>query len=61
MSHWKEFDYVVVNDNFDRAAADLVRIVSGDGESLRAGRPALQPLLKDLLGGLPHGLGNRLA
>ena len=49
MTHWREFDYVVVNDNFENAAGDLVRIVSGQGESLRAGRPQLQPLLDDLL------------
>jgi guanylate kinase len=50
MSHWNEFDYVVVNDDFERAAADLVSIVSGSGESLRTGRTGLEPLLKDLLG-----------
>jgi guanylate kinase len=49
MSHWREFDYVVVNDDFERAAADLVSIVSGNGESLRTQRTGLQPLLKDLL------------
>jgi guanylate kinase len=49
MSHWNEFDYVVVNDDFERAAADLVSIVSGNGESLRTQRTGLQPLLKDLL------------
>jgi len=57
MSHWEEFDYVVVNDEFDRAVADLVRIVSecvsSPGTSavpeLRAKRPELQPLLRDLL------------
>ena len=27
MSHWKEFDFVVVNDNFERALAELERIV----------------------------------
>ncbi len=49
MSHWDEFDYVVVNDDFDRAAQDLVRIVEGSGEALRAGRPELQALLAGLL------------
>jgi guanylate kinase len=50
MSHWSEFDYVVVNDDFEKAAADLVRIVEGrKTDSLRAGRPELQPLLADLL------------
>ena len=49
MSHWSEFDYVVVNDDFEKAAADLVRIVEGHGEDLRAPRPQLTPLLADLL------------
>jgi guanylate kinase len=50
MSHWKEFDYVVVNDSFERAVTDLSRIVTGDGADLVASRPSLQPLLRDLLG-----------
>lgn len=49
MTRWREFDYVVVNDDFERAVADLMRIVSGSGEDLRAGRHDLQPLLKRLL------------
>jgi guanylate kinase len=49
MSHWQEFDYVVVNDQFENAVSDLMRIVSGKGEDLRAGRPQLQPLLRELL------------
>jgi guanylate kinase len=48
MSHWDEFDYVVVNDDFGRAAADLVSVVSGAGEGLRASRAELAPLVKDL-------------
>jgi guanylate kinase len=49
MSHWNEFDYVVVNDDFEHAVTDLTRIVNGEGEDLRAGRPKLGPLLADLL------------
>lgn len=49
MSHWNEFDYVVVNDDFERAAGDLARIVEGRGEDLRAGRPELTPLIDALL------------
>jgi guanylate kinase len=49
MSHWNEFDYVVVNDDFDRAIADLARIVDDAGDDLVSSRPDLQPLLKDLL------------
>jgi guanylate kinase len=50
MSHWEEFDYVVVNDDFERAVTDLSRIVSGDGADLLASRATLKPLLRDLLG-----------
>ena len=49
MSHWKEFDYVVVNDDFARALEDLTRIVDSRGEQLRADRPALTPLIAELL------------
>jgi guanylate kinase len=62
MSHWREFDYVVVNDDFENAVADLVAIVSAHGERalpdargdggagrLAAGRPELAPLLARLL------------
>ncbi len=50
MSHWNEFDYVVVNDSFENAVGDLTRVVAGQGEDLRASRPALAPLLRELLG-----------
>jgi guanylate kinase len=50
MSHWKEFDYVVVNDDFARATEDLCAIVSGQGEHLRADRSDLQTLIHSLLG-----------
>jgi guanylate kinase len=49
MSHWEEFDYVVVNDDFERAVEDLTRIVDSQGTALRADRPALTPLIADLL------------
>jgi guanylate kinase len=50
MSHWDEFDYVVVNDSFEQAVTDLSRIVAGNGADLVASRPALRALLQDLLG-----------
>ncbi len=63
MSHWREFDYVVVNDEFEKAVADLMAIVSAHGDKapggtaalaagaqgLAAGRPELAPLLDRLL------------
>ena len=49
MSHWTEFDYVVVNDDFGRAVDDLVRIVEGRAEDLSGDRPELKALLRGLL------------
>jgi guanylate kinase len=50
MSHWNEFDFVVVNDDFDKAVDDLSRIVDGQGSDLAAARPGLGPLLTELVG-----------
>ncbi len=49
LSHWAEFDYVVVNDQFETALDDLHAIVSGRGEPLRADRPAIRSLTAELL------------
>jgi guanylate kinase len=49
MSHYREFDYVVVNDDFEQAVAELERIIAGHGEGLRSDRAALAPLIADLL------------
>lgn len=49
MAHYREFDYVVVNDDFQQAVAELRSIVEGHGEALRSDRPQLAPLLRELL------------
>jgi guanylate kinase len=49
LSHWGEFRYVVVNDRFEEALADLERIVAGRGEALARGRPGLQEFAARLL------------
>jgi guanylate kinase len=49
MSHYSEFGYVVVNDDFDTACQQLESILAGEGQALRADRPSLAPLLADLL------------
>ena len=50
MSHYREFDYVVVNDDFARAVEDLQRIIRADPVGdLRSNRPQLAPLLGELL------------
>ena len=49
MSHWSEFDYVVVNDSFEHALAELAAIVTGRGQASRADRPGLKPVISALL------------
>lgn len=49
ISHWDEFDYVVVNDDFGRALDDLADIVQGRGAACRADRPELQTVAAALL------------
>src|SRR5689334_18769270 len=51
MSHWSEFDYVVVNDDFARAVSDLSRIVEGRAGDLQSSQVELGTLLQDL--GIP--------
>jgi guanylate kinase len=50
MSHYREFGYVVVNDDFDRAVRQLESILAGSGQALVSDRAELEPLLNDLLG-----------
>jgi guanylate kinase len=49
MSHYAEFDHVVVNDEFETAVSQLLTILRG-GSGFAAGRAELAPLLADLLG-----------
>ena len=49
MSHWREFDYVVVNREFDRALAELEAIFDGNGAASRPDRPELAVLAGELL------------
>jgi guanylate kinase len=49
MSHYREFDYVILNDDFAQAVSDLRRIVAGRAADLTSARPALAPLLAELL------------
>ncbi len=49
MRHYREFEYVIVNDQFADALHDLHRIIRNEAPDLRADRANLQPLLTDLL------------
>ncbi|MGA2562924.1 MAG: guanylate kinase [Steroidobacteraceae bacterium] len=49
ISHYDEFEYVVVNDQFERAASELGAILDGAGAPLRTHRAQIQSLIKTLL------------
>jgi guanylate kinase len=49
LGHWREFDYVVINDRFEQAIEDLRDIVDNRGSRLRAERPEVVQLAARLL------------
>jgi len=50
MSHYREFNYVVVNDDFERAVDQLVEIIRGRADRYAADRTELAPTVANLLG-----------
>jgi guanylate kinase len=50
LSHWAEFRYVIVNDQFDDALSDLRAIIDGRGASFVRERPDLYVFAQGLLG-----------
>ena len=49
MSHYREFDFVVINDNFERAKRELGEILDGGGAALSSTRPELAGLIESLV------------
>ena len=49
ISHYVEFDYLVVNDDFDVALSELVAIISARRHSMAIQKELQAPLLKTLL------------
>ena len=49
MSHYHEFDYVVVNDDFDEALQDLKTIVTSQRLHIRHQQHHLESLINELL------------
>ena len=42
MSHWDEFDYVIINDDLDSAVRDIEAVLAGDGGANATSNPALR-------------------
>jgi guanylate kinase len=50
ISHWTEFDHAVINDDLDRAAAELLAILSGESTATRTNQAELATRVARLFG-----------
>lgn len=50
MSHWDEFDYVIINANLERAVRDLERVLAGSGEACASSNVALRRVVSRIIG-----------
>lgn len=49
IGHWAEFDYVVINDDLDRAVADLEAVFAGEGSAQATDNEAVRRAVKRIL------------
>ena len=49
MSHYEEFDHIVLNDNFDQALSELTALVVGEGDFHPIDEDNLKRLIEELL------------
>ena len=49
MSHWNEFDYVIINDDLTLAVTELESVINGEGEANRAGNESLQARVEKII------------
>ena len=50
MSHWDEFEYVVINDGLDKAVAELEAVLAGRGENQATQNKALRRSVAAIVG-----------
>jgi guanylate kinase len=50
MSHWDEFDYVIINDDLNRAVADLEDVLAGKGDAWSTANVALRRAVARIIG-----------
>ena len=54
IAHWRDFDYVLVNDDLDRTFAGLQAILAAERLKRLRQEPAIEHLAEELLGELKH-------
>jgi len=50
MSHWDEFDYVIINDKLEQAVLDLENVLGGEGASCARANVALRRAVSRIIG-----------
>ena len=50
MSHWTEFDHVIINDDLNQAIADLEDVLDGEGEASATSNAALRRAVERIIG-----------
>ena len=50
MSHWTEFDHVIINDDLNQAIADLEDVLDGNGEASATSNVALRRAVGRIVG-----------
>ena len=50
MSHWDEFDYVIINDDLNRAVSDLEDVLAGKGDASSTTNPRLRSAVAHIIG-----------
>ena len=50
MSHWDEFDHVIINDDLNQAVADLEAVLAGEGDATATSNEALRRAVERIVG-----------
>ena len=54
MTHWAEFDHVIVNDDFDAALDRLAAVIAGREHGARTSLQAVRAAAEAIVGGQPR-------
>ena len=49
MSHWEEFDYIIINDDLDQAVTELEAVLAGNGEASSRHNAALRQAVSRII------------
>ena len=50
MSHWDEFDYIIINDDIEQAVVDLENVLAGAGDACARSNVALRRVISRVIG-----------